>query len=485
MRICDLIDKTYMKVFGNENLEILGLSDNSKTCKPGYLFFAIDGTKQDGRGFATEAVQNGAVAVLSKTKLDLPNGIVNIVCKDERMAIGDVCASFYGHPSKALFVVSVTGTNGKTTTTFMLEKIFAEAGKKVGIIGTNGAFWRGKQVCTNMTTPDPILFQKLLAKMRDDGVQIVCVEMSAHALELQKNRGVLSDIALFTNLTQDHLDFFKNMQKYYASKAKLFTPENAIIGVVNLDDKKGEKLYKESKIPMLTYSCSGNKNASIKAINVSQKSDCQKFTISILGEQKDIELKMLGGFNIANALASIGAGFIYGLDLETIKRGIEKLEKVDGRFNTYRIGDVLVIIDFAHTPDGLENILRTARQMTTSNVISVFGCGGNRDQIKRPIMGEISEKYATYTFITNDNPRFEEPIEIAKQIQSGMKKDTHQIELSRECAILKAVKMAKSGDVVVISGKGSENYMEINGEKTFYQDKDVVLKIKNSLFANN
>lgn len=486
MRLADLIDKSYMRIYGNGDIEISGLTDNSLFCKKGDLFFAIDGTKVDGKKFAIDAVKNGAVAVVSRKRICLPNGIANVVCKDERKAMSDIAACFYGYPAKELFVVGVTGTNGKTTTTYMLESIFKHAGKNVGIIGTNGVMINGEKIVSNMTTPDPIFLQKILAKMRDGGVQIVCMEISAHALELQKNRGVMTDIALFTNLSQDHLDFFLNMQKYYKAKAKLFTPENAIIGVVNIDDKSGAKLYQESRIPTLTYSVLKNKRASIFADNIENKEVGQSFDVCVLGEKQKVNLKLSGLFNVSNALSAIGAGFIYGLKLETIVAGLETLEEVDGRFNLYDVCGKKVVIDYAHTPDGIENILKSARQLAgKQKVISVFGCGGNRDTTKRPIMGRISEENADFTIITTDNPRFENPFQIAKQIEEGMTKQSHLIELDREKAIFRAISMASKGDFIVVSGKGAEDYIDQNGEKRFYQDKNIVLKIKNNLVGNN
>lgn len=486
MRLDSLIDRTYMKIYGSGEIEVSGLSDNSHFCKSGDLFFAIDGTKTDGKKYALDAVKNGAVAVVSKKKICLPKGIANVVCKDERKAMSDISACFYGFPSKELFVIGVTGTNGKTTTTYMLESIFKFAGKNVGIIGTNGVFINGEKIVSNMTTPDPIFLQKILAKMRDDGVQIVCIEISAHALEFQKNRGVMTDIALFTNLSHDHLDFFENMQKYYRAKAKLFLPENAIIGVVNIDDKSGKKLYSESRIPTLTYSVLKNERASIFANCLKQNTVGQSFDVCVFGERRRVNLKMSGLFNVSNALSAIGAGFIYGLSLDKIVQGLEMLEEVDGRFNLYDISGIKVVVDYAHTPDGLENILKSAKQLAGKNkVFSVFGCGGNRDSAKRPIIGKISEENSDFTFITTDNPRFEDPLQIAKEIEKGMTKPSHEIELDREKAIFKAVSKASCGDVVVVSGKGAENYIDQNGEKRFYLDKNVVLKIKNNFVGNN
>lgn len=484
MLLKDLVDKSSMKIFGDDNVEILGLSCDFKKCKEGYVFFALEGVSVDGTVFTSEAIKKGAIAIVSKKRIEnLPNGICNVVCKNERKAMSEMSARFFNFPSRELFIIGVTGTNGKTTITFMLESIFKNAGKKVAVVGTNGVRFGDQKIETNMTTPDPILLQELLAKMRDCGVQIVCMEISAHALELQKNWGVMTDIALFSNLSQDHLDFFFDMKKYHRAKAKLFKRESAIVGVVNVDDKSGEKLYREAEIPMLTFSCKG-KSASICASEICEKENFQTFKVDVLGESQVAKLKLLGKFNVSNALASIGAGFVFGLKLETILAGLEKLEEVEGRFNCYDIDGVKMIVDFAHTPDGLENILKVAKEMTNGRLLSVFGCGGNRDKGKRPIMGNISEKLASHTIITSDNPRFEDPFEIAKEIEMRMKKDNHEIVLDREKAILKAFSSANKGDVIVVSGKGAEKFIEKNGEKIPFEDKNVILKIKQKQSEN-
>lgn len=484
MRLRDLINQSCMKVFGDDSIEISGLSCDSQKCKIGDVFFALDGVNVDGTKFCDLAIQNGAVAVVSKKRIEnLPDGICNVVCKNERKAMSEMSACFFNFPSRELFIIGVTGTNGKTTITYMLESIFKNAGKNVAVVGTNGVRFCGQKFETNMTTPDPILLQSLLAKMRDCGVQVVCMEISAHALELQKNWGVMTDIALFSNLSQDHLDFFFDMKKYHKAKAKLFKKESAIVGVVNVDDKSGEKLYREAEIPILTFSCSG-KSASIRASEICEFENFQIFKVEVLGETQIAKLKLLGKFNISNALASIGAGFVFGLQLETILDGLEKLEEVEGRFNCFEKDGVKMIVDFAHTPDGLENILKVAKEMTKGKLLSVFGCGGNRDKLKRPIMGQISEHLATYTIITSDNPRFEEPLEIAKEIEKGMKENSHEIVLEREEAILKAFSMAEKGDVIVISGKGAEKFIEKNGEKIPFEDKNVILKIKKNQNEN-
>jgi len=482
MKLKDLINKSYMQVFGRDDIEIHGLSDNSTKVKAGDIFFALEGTKVDGKKFAGDAVKRGAVAVVSRYRIDLPDSVANIVATDERRAMSEMASLFFGSPAKSLFIIGVTGTNGKTTTTFMLESIFKTAGKKVAIIGTNGIFIESEKIVSNMTTPDPIFLHEILAKMRDSEVDIVCMEMSAHALFLQKIWGIMTDIALFTNLTQDHLDFFKTMENYKAAKSIFFTPEYALLGVVNLDDKFGEELFASPKIPLVSYRLiegDNLKRASVCATDYALKGTKQEFTIKILGQSKRVHLALSGKFNVYNALLAMTAGFIYGLDLETIVRGIESLKEVEGRFNSFEVLGRRVIIDYAHTPDGLLNILRAAREISCgAKVISVFGCGGDRDKAKRPLMGRISEINSDYTFITSDNPRSEDPLEIAKDIESGMKEKKHEIELDRAIAIKKAIELALPKDIVVISGKGAEDYLEIKGKKLSFSDKSVVENLK-------
>lgn len=474
-------------IFRGEEIdkEIKGLFHNSKEVKSGGMFFAIPGINVNGSNFVNEAVRNGAKVIVSSSYLDVPDEVINIVTDDVRKAMSLASNNFFGKPSQDMFVIGVTGTNGKTTSTFMLESIFKEAGQKVGVIGTNGIFIDGKKYNSDFTTPDPIILHKALAKMKREGVDVVVMEVSAHALALQKIRGVMTDIALFTNLTQDHLDFFKNMDDYADTKASFFTDGYARFGVVNLDDEVGREIFERSTIPVLTYSREklsyGNeilRNADIIAKNEKHNINNQRFIVNTPKGEESIELNLAGGFNVSNALGVISAGLMAGIDLKTIALGLKKLQKVDGRFNTYDVNGVRVIIDYAHTPDGLQNILKSAREITKGRVVSVFGCGGNRDSLKRPVMGQISEELADFTIITSDNPRFEDPEEIAKQIEKGMRRTApYSIVLDRKEAINHAINIAKRGDTVVIAGKGAEPYIDQNGIKTPYEDRKVVEEI--------
>ena len=473
-------------VIGNENQYFKGLYHNSKEVKEDGLFFAISGTNVNGAEYVNEAIENGAKVIVSEKELELPDGVTNILVKDVREAMSLFACSYYDNPSLDLFVIGITGTNGKTTSTFMISSIFKEAGKSVGIIGTNGIYINGKHYPSSFTTPDPILLQETLSKMRSYGVDVVVMEVSAHALELQKIRGVMTDIALFTNLTQDHLDFFESMENYGNAKKKFFNRSYSRYGVINLDDSFGKNIFETSNIPMLTYSRNQSqkklREADIFILEEKHNTTSTTFKISSPKGVQDFRINLSGGFNVSNALGAISAGIIAGIPLEKISKGLNRLQKVAGRFNTYDVGGVRVIIDYAHTPDGLENILKATREITDGEVYSVFGCGGNRDAGKRPIMGKISSELADYTIITSDNPRFEHPDEIAAEIERGMDVGAmHSVILDREAAIKLAISMAKKGDSVVIAGKGAEDYIDMLGVKTHYSDGEVVEEIINEL----
>ena len=485
MKLTQIIKKLKADVYGSDQ-EISSLEHNSKKVKKGSLFFALKGSKFNGEDYVNEAIKNGATAIVSQRKLELPKGITNIVCKDEREAMSLCASEFYGNPAQDLFIIGVTGTNGKTTSTYMLKSIFEQSGKKVGVIGTNGSFIGSQKLASELTTPDPINLQKILKKMRDNGVEILCMEISAHALELQKIRGVTPDIALFTNLTQDHLDFFKNMENYYQAKRQLFMKENAKYGVINYDDEYGKRLVNESQIDCLTYSRNEDLNSllntNIIALNQKHTNSGQDFIISTPNGQENIHINLHGKFNISNALGAISAALLYGLDLKTIKQGLNNLQKVDGRFNFYDVNGVKVVIDYAHTPDGLENILNAGQELTeNSKLFAVFGCGGNRDKTKRKVMGKIATQSADFTIITSDNPRFERPEDIANDILEGVQSTSYTVILDRKKAIKAALNMAKPGDVVIIAGKGSEPYLEINGQKFEYSDESVIQEILSEL----
>jgi len=464
---------------GNIAENVQNLSHNSKEENANGVFFAIDGTTNQGLDFVEEAISKGAKVIVSSKKIeDLPEDVTNIVTSDVRKAMSLMASRFYSLPSEQMYMIGVTGTNGKTTSTYMLKSIFESEGRKVGVIGTNGICFADKKLDSSMTTPDPIYLQKVLREMADNGVEIVCMEMSAHALELQKNWGIMFDVALFTNLTQDHLDFFEDMQSYAKAKAKLFSPLASKKAVINIDDSFGKVLLENCKIPALTISLDKEKGADFTAMNIVDNGTSQEFGLSVGKYLLPIKLNLGGEFNVSNCLGAMACAYIYGSSLRNIVEGVEKLKEVEGRFNCYMINGVKVVIDFAHTPDGLENILSACKKQTQGKLISVFGCGGNRDSDKRPKMGLISSSLADFSIITNDNPRFEKPEDIAKDIEKGMPPcSPYSIVLDRKRAIRLAISMADKGDTVVIAGKGAEGYIDALGVKTPYSDKAVVENI--------
>lgn len=490
MNLSSIIDGYSINVLGDAQIEVSGLYCNSKEVKKGGMFFVISGTKDSGYYYIDEAIQNGATVIVSRLPISPDYNITNVIVEDVRKAMSLYASNYYGKPSNSLFIVGVTGTNGKTSTTFMLKSVYEKAGLKVGVIGTNGIFLGEERKDNFLTTPDPIILQKTLFEMQQEMVDVVCIEISAHALELQKIWGVMIDIALFTNLTQDHLDFFKSMEKYGEAKAKLFDKNQSKLAVINVDDEFGNSLVQNINIPVLTYSQKENINksyrkADIIAYNKKHSLTNQEFEISSAYGKQKICLNICGEFNISNALGVIGAALLSGIDLSIIKEGLESLEKIEGRFNVYDVGGTRVIIDYAHTPDGLCNILKSARKITDKKLICVFGCGGNRDSEKRSIMGNISSLLADYTIITNDNPRFENPESIAKEIENGMTGNSvYSIVLDRRKAINLAVSISCPGDTIVIAGKGIEPYIDIMGEKIDYQDQKVIQDLINSFESN-
>lgn len=477
MKLCSLIKNVSARVFGNPAVEISGLYHKDTEVKENGLFFCLRGTRVDGNDFVYSAIRNGAVAIVTQQEIHGISGITQVVVKNAREAMSLISCKFYGNPAEKLKIIGVTGTNGKTTITNMLASVLEKSSNKVAIIGTSGIFVKGKRYETNMTTPDPIELQKYLSLMVKNHIKYVCIEVSAHSIDLHKIDGIKFEVVIFTNLTEDHLDYFKTMERYFVAKQALFTKKYAKFAVLNADDDYSKRLIESINIPYVTYSngskadyfvsnCEVNNGNQILDIN-----DCYK-----------LSLPMLGKFNISNALAAVAALSILEISKETIIKGLQDMKQVEGRFNSYELAGRTFIIDYAHTPDGLKNILIAAKDIAGDNrLFSVFGCGGNRDSQKRPIMGEISDKLADFSIITSDNSRFEKPEDIAKDIIKGIKSDRYLVCLDRGSAIKKAFELSKERDIVVIAGKGAEDYIEENGVKIPYSDYAEIEKIRRNL----
>lgn len=449
------------------NEEINGISINPDKVEKGNLFISLK-KGDEGKKNIVSAQKKGAVVFVSEEDY---GACRQVKVKDVRSAYALIAKRLYHNAADELKLVAVTGTNGKTTTTKILSDILRLSGKRVGVIGTLGATVNGKLIDTGFTTPDPEILHKLLYEMKKAGVQYVVMEASAHALALRKLDGLKFETSVFTNLTQDHLDFFENMENYFSAKEKLFSPNFSKIGVLCIKDNYAKRILSRSLIPMLSY---GETNADCFAKETSSNAAGTNILCDVLGDEIKIESNFVGDYNIENLLGAMLSARVLGLSNEEIKSAVKQIYPAEGRFNILKCGNRTVIVDFAHTPDGIEKVLKTARQITKNRLLCVFGCGGNRDRAKRPIMGKITEDLCDEVFVTSDNPRFEKPLDIIAEIEEGMKKDNHRIFEKREDAIMKAIMSCKEGDVLVVAGKGGEKYQDIDGVKVPYDDFKVI-----------
>lgn len=478
MNLENLIKNLEAKVIGETNLDILDITYNSKKVKKGSLFVCLCGENSDGHDFAKDAERNGAAAILCEKQVQV--NIPQIIVSSTRKALSKVFSCFYDNPQNKLKIIGLTGTNGKTTTSFLIKSILEESGKKVGLIGTQGAFIGKQFFQTGLTTPDPQLLFKLLKQMVDFGVEYVVMEVSAHALALDKTEGIIFEVGVLTNLTQDHLDFFKTMENYQRAKFKLFEENKIKSAVLNFDDEFGRKLAETITVPFLSYSL--NNPSDVFAAKIGNRNGKNKFIVNILDNVFDVESNLIGEFNIYNSLAAASVAAMLGCSTKQIKNGLEKLLGVEGRLNRFNLSNgVVAFIDFAHTPDGIEQALNAIRELKFKQIITVFGCSGNRDKDKRHKMGQIAEKLSDYVVLTTDNPRFENPELILDDIEIGMEKTAHTRFVSREQAIEFALTLAKKGDCVAILGKGAETYQDINGVNVPYSDFEVVKNFNENL----
>jgi UDP-N-acetylmuramoyl-L-alanyl-D-glutamate--2,6-diaminopimelate ligase len=446
---------------------------DSREVPPGAVFFCVPGMETDGHDFAEAAVAAGAVALVVQRWLDavrVPQMLVDSV----RSAMGPISAAVFGRPVETMSCVGITGTNGKTTITYLLESIFRQAGIVPGVIGTTGARIDGRSVEIKRTTPEAPDLHRLLAKMRDEGVGGLAMEVSSHALAQGRVDGALFDVGVFTNLTQDHLDYHADMQDYFAAKARFFDPSHARTAVVNMDDPWGSKLLAAPLIPTTSFAVESS--ADLKATEVTSGAAGIAFRAGTL----EVTSRLRGAFNVSNCLAAVAAARALGLPDPAIAAGIGTLEGVPGRVEPVEAGQrFLVVVDYAHTPDSILGVLQAARQLTTGRVIVVVGCGGDRDRGKRPLMGAAATSMADLSILTSDNPRSEDPAAILADMAPGAKKGAEQrgsrfvMEPDRRSAIRMAVREAAEGDVVVIAGKGHETYQETSTGRAPFDDRQV------------
>lgn len=484
MKIIDLLaGLDYEFVNGESNIEINSLQYDSRKVKEGDIFFAIGGFNTDGHKFISKAVEGGAKVIVIERDIELIEGVTYIKVENGRKALAMASCNFYDHPSRKMKVIGITGTNGKTTSAFMLKHILEAAGHKVGLIGTIANYIGSEELHAERTTPESLELQELFNKMVEAGVNYCVMEVSSHSLDLFRVYGVEFAEGIFTNLTQDHLDFHKTFENYYKAKAKLFDiSKNSII---NVDDEYGKRLIKEVEMKNTSRvtSYSINNEGTLRGENIDLAATGMTFDLKLNGQIKKICLSIPGKYNVYNALGCIGAALNEGIDIEVIIKALA-LVTVPGRCENLTLGmntAFQVIRDYSHTPDSLKNILENLRELTTGRLICIFGCGGDRDKTKRPIMGDIGTKLSDVAIITSDNPRSENPFDILKDIVAGVKIENYRVIENREEAIKEALLMAQKGDIIVIAGKGHETYQILKNETIHFDEKEVVLKLMKEL----
>ena len=479
MKLRDLLTEVpyVTETRGNLDTEIRELVASSRDKSESGLFFCIVGARFDAHDYALEAVENGCVALIVErwVELDVPQVKVN----NGRAAMARISAAFYGFPSRMMRMIGITGTKGKTTTTYLLQSICEKAGMKCGIIGSTGTVVENQHLDSKLTTPDPIDLQKMLRVMADEGVQVVCMEVSAHAIDMCRLDGMDFEVGCYTNLSQDHLDYFYTMDRYFETKKQFFLSSMVRNAAINADDETATRLQDGLQIPFLTYGICVDADVFARDIEISEEG--VHFNVQLHGmEEFAISMHMTGMFNVYNALAATSCAMIMGISQEKIREGLEAVTRVPGRIEVLQTGTPYkVILDYSHSPDALENILRTVRQFTRNRVIALFGCGGDRDKGKRPMMGEIGGRLADYCILTSDNPRTENPMVILAAIEKGIKSTRGKYEVieNRREAISRALRIAREGDVVVLAGKGHETYQEIMGIKRPFDEKAIVSEL--------
>lgn len=473
MKLFKLLKGIKCRVLGSMLVDVVGLSCNDKDIKDSYVYFSINGIKVNGVCYINSAVKNGATVIVTEKEVVGLSGIVQVLVKDVRKTMSLIAKNFYNNPGKDLKIIGVTGTNGKTTTTYMLAGILNCLGLSSAIIGTNGVVYKERVIETGMTTPDPIELYRILRKLVDVGVVFVCMEVSAHAIYFKKIEGLIFDVVIFSNLTEDHLDFFHSMENYFETKRKLFSKIHSRKALINIDDGYGLKLFDSINMNKKSYSIYRKADYVFKNLGV--ENFMQKFKF----RERLFSSKFLGVFNIYNLLSAFACIEELGLRVDDFQGVLNKLNYVPGRFNTFVIKQKLFIIDYAHTPDGLENVLKLCNDMGFGGkLICVFGCGGDRETQKRCKMGEISSKYADFTIITSDNPRYEDRFKIARDIECGVLNNNYKIILDRSDAIKYANEISIDKDVILMAGKGCENYIDECGVKKPYSDFDEIEKLR-------
>ena len=468
MKLKELITITDEKL---QNIEITGITCNSLNVREGFAFVCINGTKTDGHKYAAQAVESGAAVIIAEKDTGVEN---QIIVDDTHKAFFDISAAWFGHPADKMKIVGVTGTNGKTSVTYMIKNILEKAGYKTGIIGTIQNMIGKDSIPSKNTTPDAYELNSLFSLMEKSGCQYVIMEVSSHALDQKRVCDITFEAAMFTNLTQDHLDYHITMENYFAAKKKLF--QMCKTAIINIDDEYGKRLVAETDCKCITYSAKTD-SATFTARDVKYFPDCISYNFTGYNLIKKIKVNTGGQFTVYNSLCAICCAIELGISIDVISDALLQMKGVKGRAESVPTGkDFTVIIDYAHTPDGLKNILKTFRECQHNRLTVLFGCGGDRDKTKRPKMGAIAVSFADNVIVTSDNPRSENPTAIINDILEGMKgtKKPYTVIENRIEAIKFAIANAQKGDIIVLAGKGHETYQILNTGTIHLDEREVV-----------
>lgn len=453
--------------------EIKEIKIDSRKVEDGDMFVCLEGVCDDGNSHLGE-INCDFVAVTEKE----PSGGKYVVVKDARKAYAQICENRFLRPLEGMKFVAVVGTNGKTSTAHYIDSILSFAGIKTGLIGTEGHYILGEKVGQSLTTPDPYELNELFFKMRTRGVEVVIAEVSAHAIYLEKLGDIKADVAILTNVSQDHLDYFKDFANYQSVKMSYFENGNAKRAIINVDDESGRILLKrlEGREDVKTTSYGLYNPADCFAVNVIEDIDGVKFVANLEDEIVDVKSSLYGEFNVYNLLGAMSVASCLGIDSQTLTHAVRKIKAVKGRFSVLHTDKGTIIVDYAHTPDGLKNLLSTARTLTKSRLITLFGCGGERDRQKRAAMGKIASEYSDFIVLTSDNPRGEDAMDIIRQIEWGVTIKDVKCIVDRPEAVKFALSEMEEGDTLVLAGKGNESYLEIKGKRIPYNDFDMVAR---------
>ncbi len=490
MYLSQLLYYSPWKLLGRD-VQVSGMTYDSRRVRDGWLFIAVKGFNVDGHRFIDDAIKRGAAAVMVETPatgLSIPQ----LVTDDTRRAMAEASARYYGHPSRKLRVIAVTGTNGKTTTTYLIKKGLEETGYAVGLAGTVQRMIGQTVYETGRTTPESIDLQAFMAELVALGTDYFVFEASSHGMVLRRLDYMDIDVAVYTNLSQDHLDFHPTMEDYAAAKAMLFASLGSTgslknkAAVINMDDAFGQTMRSQCRVRPITYGL--NSDCDVTARNVVLSEMGLRYELHSPVGPMNVSLPLSGKFNVYNSLAAAAVFCQEGFSARQIDHAMHALEPVPGRFEPVQVQQPFgVVVDYAHTPDSLDNVLSTARGSATGQIISVFGAGGDRDAAKRPLMAKAASKYSDYIIITSDNPRSEDPAAICRQIEKGLRDvgfGDYHVEVDRRRAIRQGIGMARAGDMVVIAGKGHETYQEIDGRTLHFDDREEALAVLKELAAN-